>query len=109
MHNKILLRLIIRAMMVRAMRQKRTDLPHPFARWASPVTIRLGGEADAEAIARVAERDTRPVPPAPHLVAEREGAVEALISLRDGTIVADPFVRTAELVELLHCRARSAA
>jgi len=70
------------------------------------VTIRLATAADAEAIARVAERDSRRVPPAPHLVAERGGVIEAVRSLSTGAVVADPFRPTRELVELLRCRAR---
>lgn len=41
--------------------------------------------------------------PSPRLLAERDGIVVAAISLRTGELVADPFVRTAELVELLRC------
>jgi hypothetical protein len=70
-----------------------------------PVTIRLAGADDDEGIARVAGRDSRPVPPAPRLVAERDGAIEAVLSLRTRELVADPFRRTAELVELLRCHA----
>ena len=70
-----------------------------------PVTIRLAGADDDEGIARVAGRDSRPVPPAPRLVAERGGVIEAVLSLRTRELVADPFRRTAELVELLRCHA----
>lgn len=73
--------------------------------WFDPVTIRLAGADDDEGIARVAGRDSRPVPPAPRLVVERDAVIEAVLSLRTGELVADPFRRTAELVELLRCRA----
>jgi len=74
-----------------------------MAAWQLPVTIRLAGAEDESAIARVADRDSRSSPPTPRLLAERDGTVVAAISLRTGELVADPFVRTAELVELLRC------
>lgn len=71
------------------------------------ITIRLEQPADAAAIEALAGRDSRPVPGAPRLVAERRGAIEAVLSLSGGAVIADPFLPTAELVELLRCRARS--
>jgi hypothetical protein len=86
-----------------------SKLRRPDARraagWRVPVTIRLAEAGDADEIARVAGRDCRPAPPAPQLVAERKGAIEAVLSLRTGGVVADPFRHTAELVELLRCHA----
>lgn len=73
--------------------------------WDQAVTVRLATEADASAIARLAGRDTRPVPAAPLLLATCGDEVVAALSLRDGAVVADPFRRTAEIVELLRCRA----
>ena len=71
-----------------------------------PVTIRLATAGDDEAaITRVADRDSRQVPAGPWLVAERAGTIEAVLSLSSGEIVADPFRRTLELVELLRRRA----
>jgi hypothetical protein len=67
------------------------------------VTIRLATTADADAIARVAQRDSRPEPPPPHLVAERDGMIEAVRSLLTGDVVADPFRPTSTLVKLLRC------
>lgn len=76
--------------------------------WAQPVTIRLAGPGDEVAIARVAGRDSRPIPPTPRLVAISDGAIAAVLSLRTGDVVADPFRPTASLVELLRCHARGA-
>jgi hypothetical protein len=70
-----------------------------------PVTIRLAVREDAVAIAAVAGRDTRPIPPAPHLVAEQDGSIAAVLSLSSGELVADPFRPTAELAELVRCHA----
>jgi hypothetical protein len=66
-----------------------------------PITIRAATALDRAAIMRIAQRDTRGLPPEPVLVAERAGEVQAALSLRTGGIVADPFRRTAELVALL--------
>src|ERR687897_536369 len=74
-----------------------------------PVTIRLAGTADEGGTPGVPGRDSRPVPPAPRLVAERDGVIEAVLSLRTRELVADPFRRTAELVELLRCHAAARA
>jgi hypothetical protein len=72
-----------------------------IAAWPAPVTIRLAEPGDEDALARVAQLDSRPLPPAPHLVAERDGTIEAALSLRTGAPVANPFRHTAALVELL--------
>lgn len=71
---------------------------------AAAVTIRLAAEHERADLARVAERDSRPLPPAPRLVAERDGTVLAILSLETGEVAADPFRPTADLVELLRCR-----
>jgi hypothetical protein len=73
--------------------------------WERPVTLRLAEAPDRTALDRLAQRDCRPLPPGPHLVAEREGRIEAAVSLASGELVADPFRRTAELCELLRCHA----
>ncbi len=72
----------------------------------APVTLRGAGERDERALARIAELDgARPLR-GPVLVAECDGALRAAISLADGSVIADPFQRTAALVELLRARAR---
>ncbi|MGH2891607.1 MAG: hypothetical protein ACRDNJ_18495, partial [Solirubrobacteraceae bacterium] len=63
--------------------------------------IRPGYADDELALARVAALDSAPVPPAPLLVAEVDGELRAVLSLRDGSAVADPFHPTAELITLL--------
>lgn len=69
------------------------------------VTIRLASPGDLPGTVRVAERDTRPVPQSPVLVAVCEGEIVAALSLRDGQAAADPFRPTADIVALLRCRA----
>jgi hypothetical protein len=65
------------------------------------VTLRIAHPADRPALTRLAQLDSRALPPGPHLVAEREGRIDAALSLSSGLLVADPFRRTAELCRLL--------
>jgi hypothetical protein len=86
-------------------RSRRTEELHRRAAWELPVTLRLADAADGAALERLAQRDCRLLPPGPHLLAERDGRIEAAVSLASGELVADPFRRTAELCELLRCHA----
>jgi hypothetical protein len=76
-----------------------------LAAWQSPVTVRLAAPVDVGALERLAGLDSRQLPPGPHLVAERDGRIDAALSLSTDELVADPFRRTAELCELLRCYA----
>jgi hypothetical protein len=78
---------------------------HRRAAWVQPVTLRLATLADGAALARLAQLDSSPLPPGPHLLGERDGRIQAAISLATGELIADPFRRTAELCELLRCHA----
>jgi hypothetical protein len=78
---------------------------HRLAAWEWPVTIRRALPADLKPLERLGQRDSRPLPPGPHLVAERDGRIDAAISLATGELIADPFHRTAELCELLRVHA----
>jgi hypothetical protein len=71
-----------------------------------PLTLRIAEVTDSDELRRLAERDSVSLPPGPHLIAIRDGVVEAAISLSSGEIVADPFRYTAETVQLLRCAAR---
>jgi hypothetical protein len=86
-------------------RRDRNRDPHRLAAWEWAVTLRLADEADYRALERLAQLDSSPLPPGPHLLAERDGRVDAAISLAGGLLIADPFRRTAELSELLRCHA----
>jgi hypothetical protein len=70
------------------------------------VTIRRSAPGDGPAIARLARLDDSRLPAGPHLLAERGGRIVAAVSLMSGTAIADPFVRTAEVVALLQLRVR---
>ena len=69
------------------------------------ITIRLAVPGDAQALAWLAEMDSAAVPPSPVLLAEADGRPRAAISLRDGSAIANPFHRTAAVLELLAARA----
>ena len=73
---------------------------------ASSLTLRFAGPADAEAIDRLAQLDSRRAPRGPVLVAEVGGELWVALSLDDQHAVADPFRPTGELVALLVARAR---
>ncbi len=74
---------------------------------SAEITIRAARAEDMGDVARVAGRDTEELPAGPLLVAKVSDDVRAAISLSDGTIIADPFHRTTELVEMLKIRAGS--
>lgn len=70
------------------------------------VAIRPARGADESAVERLAQLDTAPTPHGDVLLAERDGEVVAALPLDGGRPVADPFRRTAGVVELLSLRAR---
>jgi hypothetical protein len=74
-----------------------------------PVTIRPAREADDTALSRLATLDSATVPAGPVLVAEIDGELVAALGVHSGAVVADPFVPTSEVVELLATRARRLA
>jgi hypothetical protein len=71
----------------------------------SAVTLRFAFPDDERSLARLASLDSAELPRQPVLVAEVDGELRAGMSLADGAVVADPFHRTAALVELLRARA----
>jgi hypothetical protein len=77
----------------------------PMAALSDPLTFRLAGPDDHATLRRLAQLDSRPLPPGPHLVAEREGRIDAALSLSSRELVADPFRPTAGLCKLLRIHA----
>jgi hypothetical protein len=70
------------------------------------LTIRMAYADDYTPLARLASLDSAErVPPRPLLVAEVGDEIRAALSLADGSSIADPFHRTAELLALLRMRA----
>jgi hypothetical protein len=76
-----------------------------MAHWRTPVTLRPASAHDRAALIKLAQLDSRPLPPGPHLLATREGRIDAAIALATGEVIADPFRHTAELCALLRCHA----
>ena len=70
------------------------------------VTIRAATSGDYEALDRLAQLDSRPLPTGHVLVADVDGEVRAALPVNGGASVADPFQHTAALVSLLALRAR---
>jgi hypothetical protein len=85
--------------------QRRIPAPRPPAA-GHTVTLRLGVAADEQRLARLAALDSSQTPMPPVLVAEVEGQLLAALGLSDGTVVADPFHPTADLIDLLRTRER---
>jgi len=71
---------------------------------AEPITIRRATDDDARALDRLARLDSQRLPRGPHLVALAADRPVAAVSLRDGRWVADPFLLTDDVVDLLRER-----
>jgi hypothetical protein len=103
----ILTQTMIEDRLEQAERFRRGNVPRPLddhEESYESVTVRRSYPDDRPALSRLAERDGRPVPPAPLLVAEVGGLVLAARSLENGASLADPFHPTTHLVELLALR-----
>ncbi len=72
---------------------------------APEVTVRVGGTSDAKALRRLAITDSAEPLGGPVLLAEADGRVVAAVALAGGRTIADPFVRTAAIVQMLELRA----
>lgn len=80
---------------------------HPTEFTSEPITIREAEGGDLPALRRLAERDSARMIERPAIVAVRDGEPRAALSMRGGSVIADPFHPTAELVELLEAHARA--
>jgi hypothetical protein len=72
---------------------------------SASISIRSSHPADVAALWRLATLDSALLPDGPLLVAEQGGDVVAAISLATGATIADPFRRSASVVDLLRIRA----
>jgi hypothetical protein len=68
------------------------------------VVIRVATPADRDELASLAALDSAPALTGAVLVAQSDGRVRAAYSMDEDRAVADPFVPTAGLVELLRTR-----
>jgi hypothetical protein len=74
---------------------------HPEA----TIEIRPAHPGDEGVLTRLGQLDSARVPPAPLLLALEDGELRAAISVATGAAIADPFVPTARLVEMLRTQA----
>ena len=68
------------------------------------ISIRVATDRDATVVEKLAALDSKPALRAPAVVALVDGRPVAAASLSDASVVADPFVPTADVVELLQAR-----
>lgn len=73
---------------------------------AAAVVIRMADEGDAAAIQRIAELDSTTPFTGAALIAELDDELVAAVSLATWREIADPFVPTKEILDLLRIRAR---
>ena len=70
------------------------------------VTVRLARTSDARQLFSLAALDSASAPQGDVVVAESGGRIVAALPLAGGPAIADPFLRTAALVQMLELRAR---
>jgi hypothetical protein len=70
------------------------------------ITITHATEGTRREVWRLAALDDRSAPKGPALLAYVGGELRAAVGIVDGRAVADPFHRTAEIVEILQFQAR---
>ena len=80
------------------------DTPQPPL--SASIAVRLATANDREALERLAALDSTEPPSGSTLVGELLQRPVAALSLRDGEVIADPFVATTDIVALLRLRAR---
>ena len=71
-----------------------------------PLTIQHADNTDIPAVWRLAALDDRRAPHGPALLAYVGTELRAALGLFDGQVVADPFHRTDDIVEMLRIEAR---
>ncbi len=71
----------------------------------SDVTVRLAGHPDTRELVRLAALDSAPVPTGPTVVAEVDHELVAALPIDGSAAIADPFLRTGALVQMLELRA----
>jgi hypothetical protein len=70
------------------------------------VALRLARADEGDVLGRLADLDDAPRLEGQALLALIDGEAVAALSLQDGRVVANPFVRTEDVVALLRLRAR---
>jgi hypothetical protein len=73
------------------------------------ISLRVATDRDVSVIEKLSALDSKPALHAPAVVALVDGRPVAAASLSDASVVADPFVPTADVVELLQARVAATA
>lgn len=89
----------------RPLRQRSRRPAGPSVADEPAVLIRRASAADAPALDRLSALDERELPAGERLIGELGGRVVAALEVCSGRAVADPFVATTGVVELLGLRA----
>jgi hypothetical protein len=87
--------------------QARLQAPHRALDAEHELRIRLAGSRDRGVLNGLAALDSQKPFQGDALIAELDGIAVAAVSLRDGRLVADPFVPTAAVGDHLRLRAAS--
>ena len=85
--------------------ERRIPARHPGDDPGAAVVIRPALADDEAAIARLSALDEHELPRGDRLIGELCGRIVAAVDVRSGDAVADPFVPTSGLLELLGLRA----
>ena len=75
---------------------------------ASAITFRQATQADHHELRDLAQLDSQRFSDAGYTVAEINGRIVAALNRADGSAIADPFERTAEIVRMLRAHAGTA-
>ena len=95
-------------MLTQTVTKRKADLhvaPQPDTA-SDDVLLRRSGPGDGAAISRLARLDDRRPAKGPYVLAECGGELLAAMPLSGGSAIANPFMRTADLVAILELRAR---
>jgi hypothetical protein len=84
---------------------RRVSRRHDRGDAAAALLIRPASADDEAAVARLSALDEHELPQGERLIGELGGRVVAALDVRSGDVVADPFVPTSGIVELLGLRA----
>ena len=76
---------------------------------SSTISLRAATDRDAAILEKLSALDSAPPLHVPAVVALVDGRPVAAASLSDASVVADPFVPTADVVELLQARVAATA
>jgi hypothetical protein len=88
-----------------ARRARSSGARPPHVSSGAVISIRIAGQREEAAIARLAQLSEHPVPSGRALVAEVDGQVRAALPLARGPMLVDPFHPSTEVRELLSLRA----